>query len=940
MRSPVLDPSPSSSSGSIVGRRANRTRSAQAGYLPSDMPRYRFSWDAFNDDTVEGLARSLGFHPDEHDESSREFLDRRCKRPNAAFVKAHSDAILEAWVAHREATARHLYQRLVDAGLGPADYRPRSQRGYLNFLARTKKAKRFCEFMAEAMIAFGDQDRASDDDANPKFIPRFEIVPVAEVPVDGRKPHDYQQEAWDRLGAHLADASADGVFQGLLVMPTGAGKTFTAVRWLTTEVIARGGRVVWLAHRQELLEHAASEFRRTATFASGREKLRIRVVSGAHSPTTSIHPEDDVVVASIASLARRPDIRDDLMADPRTFVVVDEAHHAPAKSYRDLLKELAKRKKFRVLGLTATPTRTLEDERPLLGRLFGNRILYQIGLRSLIERGTLARPRVVRVHTGADAESEVSEKDLTHLARFQDLSEEWLDRIAHLAGRNDAIVSHYLEHREKYGQTLVFAINVDHAALLTAHFRDEGVEADYVASRRPDGTDGDPTAVIQRFRDGGLDVLVNVQMVTEGVDVPGIQTVFLSRPTSSEILLRQMIGRALRGPSAGGTETAYLVSFEDHWGRFTDWESPFDRLPDIVIESERTTAEESEAETGEAEEPTLRAELVEAMPWDMVTAAARELRRLRASAPVMAFEAVPHGWYVFEHDGDEDHEGMRHVVAYYAHQLPCWEHALEHLWSGSVKKAGGLVVEDLDEFFADCDEPRPSRHDVAKAILLRSLDADRPEPIAFEARAESEPRAVAQRIIDQDLGPRAAADLIESTYGKLARAVYPTRRDYQLAVDSARDAILYPKDSLYVPKAVPIFELGDDRFLTPGPHHDLEVLFEEVRPAAAGLLGLSALPHEGPIVWTGRFLKGWYAMANWDLDAPHGHGRIRVNKLLNSPDVPTEVLRWLLWHEYLHLHLQDGHTRTFRDLERRWPGCIEAERFLDTLNERFGAQAW
>ena len=65
-----------------------------------------------------------------------------------------------------------------------------------------------------------------------------------------------------------------------------------------------------------------------------------------------------------------------------------------------------------------------------------------------------------------------------------------------------------------------------------------------------------------------------------------------------------------------------------------------------------------------------------------------------------------------------------------------------------------------------------------------------------------------------------------------------------------------------------------------------------------------------------------------------------MNRLLNSRDVSAETIRFLLWHEFLHTHLRQGHTPTFRDHERRWPGVVEADRELDTLNERFGVQYW
>ena len=68
--------------------------------------------------------------------------------------------------------------------------------------------------------------------------------------------------------------------------------------------------------------------------------------------------------------------------------------------------------------------------------------------------------------------------------------------------------------------------------------------------------------------------------------------------------------------------------------------------------------------------------------------------------------------------------------------------------------------------------------------------------------------------------------------------------------------------------------------------------------------------------------------------------RLRITRLLDSPDISVPTMRFLLWHEFLHVYLASGHTQTFREHERLWPGCVEAERELDTLNETFGVQYW
>ncbi|MEO7034255.1 MAG: DEAD/DEAH box helicase [Polyangiaceae bacterium] len=890
------------------------------------MPAYRFSWDAFDDRTVTALAVHVGYDPARDQTQARAFLEQRVKRPNSEFVGEVRDLLVNTWLpSYRGLDA--LVERLIEEGLGP-NHRPRTPSGRLDYLRSTRKSKRFRQFLLEAMLRFGDQDRVGPDEGIGDFVRRFASVQPASQARDPREPHPYQTEAWERLGAHLAEAERGGVFRGILVMPTGSGKTYTAVRWLVANVIARGGRVLWLAHRTELLNQAASEFHRLSAFAAGRERLRIRIVSGDHCGATQIDPSDDIVVASIASLARAHEVVDALVRDPQLFVVIDEAHHAPSRSYRNLLAQLEARKRFRLLGLTATPTRTRESERGLLHELFGGRVIHQVDVRTLIERRILARPIPVHVPTNAEVESGVTREDLEHLGTFNDLSEGWLDRIAHMEGRNAVILQHYLAHRARYGQTLIFAINVPHAALLTEALRAQGVNADYVASYRPDGSEGEPEDVIRRFRDKQIQVLVNVQMVTEGVDVPSIQTVFLARPSSSEILVRQMIGRALRGPAtAGGTKEAFIVSFEDHWAQFRDWASPLDLVPDVV-----GIAPEEEGA------PTPAPTLAEHLPWELIRAVATRLREQSIAYKADAFEAVPHGWYLLERE-DED-VSLSEPIAVYEHQRPCWEAFLASAAARAREAVNASSAEqDFEEFFGDCDVPAPATHDVDLVLRHFALGGARPDWTAYEDRRLSDPYEIADEVMRLELSERPKTELLNARYGSLAKAIYPSMREFRAAVEDALYEKQNPGDSTRHALAVPIFAPRPDEQMRPGPAHDLAQLMTDALRIGSEILGVP-LAYSGELLWTRRLVKGWYGMAWYEHATPTGHGRIRINRLMDSPDTSADTMRFLLWHEYLHLFLKAGHTKTFRDLEKKWPNWVVCDREMDSLNERFGVQYW
>jgi hypothetical protein len=117
---------------------------------------------------------------------------------------------------------------------------------------------------------------------------------------------------------------------------------------------------------------------------------------------------------------------------------------------------------------------------------------------------------------------------------------------------------------------------------------ERGINADAVYSRidadpgsaegRNQRTASDNERILNQFRNGkdkqGLDVLINVRMLTEGADVPSVRTVFLTRQTTSQILMTQMIGRALRGRKAGGADEANIVMFMDEWKRLIEWATP------------------------------------------------------------------------------------------------------------------------------------------------------------------------------------------------------------------------------------------------------------------------------------------------------------------------------------------------------------------------------
>ena len=312
----------------------------------------------------------------------------------------------------------------------------------------------------------------------------------------------YQQQAISDLRMAYRSGSA----APLLVAPTGMGKTvvFAAI---TQAAAARGRQVLILVHRRELIHQASAKLA-----AIGVDH---GVIAAGITPANA-----SVQVASVQTLIRRLD-----RAAAPDLIIIDEAHHAVAGSWRKVIDHWPN---SLLLGVTATPVR--QDGRGL-GSMFDHLVLGP-STAELIATGYLSPARIYAPPPVADLTG-------IHRRAGDYAIDEAADRMDRPTVTGDAI-SHY--QRIGAGQpAIAFCCNVKHAEHVCHAFTVAGIRS---ATLLGNTTDRD--ALVARFAAGFIDVLVTVDVVSEGFDCPGAAVAILLRPTQSEGLYLQQIGRVLR----------------------------------------------------------------------------------------------------------------------------------------------------------------------------------------------------------------------------------------------------------------------------------------------------------------------------------------------------------------------------------------------------------
>lgn len=397
---------------------------------------------------------------------------------------------------------------------------------------------------------------------------------------------DHQIAAVEDIRGRLAEPGS----RVLLHMPTGAGKTRMAMRYVVDTLLGDpGALVVWLAHSEELCEQAIGEFERTWE-GSGSRDVRVYRFYGAHEP--DIVADDHRVGLVVAGLAKtyrhaqRHDLFLTTLADRVTLVVMDEAHQAVAETYRFILDSLVEKHSVRLLGLSATPGRTWND-RAKDGELaaFFGRNKVTIGAKEgpiefLVNGGFIARQRTERLeHRDA-----LTDADLARMGLDVDIPQIVLNKLAGDVARNIMIVAK-LEDLIDRGHTRIiyFAASVSNArdVSLTLHARRHDslfVDASTPASAR--------NRAIEEYRSDSAEpkIVCNFGVLTAGFDAPKTTAVLIARPTRSLVLYTQMVGRAIRGPRVGGGEECTIATvvdtslpgFDSMVRSFGNWEDVWD----------------------------------------------------------------------------------------------------------------------------------------------------------------------------------------------------------------------------------------------------------------------------------------------------------------------------------------------------------------------------
>ena len=337
--------------------------------------------------------------------------------------------------------------------------------------------------------------------------------------------HEHQEEAL----ANLVKMREEGKTIALVQGATGSGKS--AIGVLDAKKV--GKRVLFLAHTKELVEQGAKNF----------ETLWKDISVGRFYE--NFHDTDTFIVCgSVQSIIKN---LDQFKPDDFDYLIIDECHHASAKSYTKILTYFCP--KF-TLGLTATPERA--DGEDLL-EVFQN-VAHKLDIKDAVEAGVLCPVRCIRIKTNIN----MSDVRINGF-KYNSLD---LEETIMIPDRNKLIVDTYMEYVQGKS-TVIFCTSVNHANIIAELLRECGVKAEAVSGSTKADT---RKQILKEYADKKIQVLCACDLLNEGWDSPLTEVLFMARPTMSKTIYMQQLGRGMR--TYKGKDFLMVFDFVDNANMF------------------------------------------------------------------------------------------------------------------------------------------------------------------------------------------------------------------------------------------------------------------------------------------------------------------------------------------------------------------------------------
>ena len=327
----------------------------------------------------------------------------------------------------------------------------------------------------------------------------------------------------------LEDSRAEGATKGLVQAATGIGKTY-----LAAFDSAKYQRVLFVAHREEILKQAA------ASFQNVRHSMDYGFFDGRHKDR-----DKSVIFASVATLGRSEYLGEEFFSrDYFDYVVIDEFHHAVNDQYKRIVEYF--RPKF-LLGLTATPERM--DGKNIY-EICDYNVPYEISLKDAINRGMLVPFRYYGIYDETDYSG-------LHLVKGRYDQKQLTDVYKDNARRYDLIYKHYKKYRSR--RALGFCCSRQHAEKMAEEFCRRGIPSVAVYSNAEGEFSEDREKAVRQLQNQKIRVIFSVDMFNEGVDIASLDMVMFLRPTESPTVFLQQLGRGLR--TCKGKEYLNVLDF-------------------------------------------------------------------------------------------------------------------------------------------------------------------------------------------------------------------------------------------------------------------------------------------------------------------------------------------------------------------------------------------